>query len=125
MLKIIKAFLLGGTASIITEGIFRFLSFLPVNDYERVLISFVVMGILGGILFIAGIYQRLEYTYGFGAMLPICGLPSAIGSNISIQYDKSPSFCTICRTAILPIAKILLTGFCFSVALGIIIYFVK
>lgn len=119
--KTAKAFLGGGIAAIITQGIFMLFQFVPVTPHAQTLLTLLSMGILGAILYLLHIYPRLEQQVGFGAMLPICGLPVALADSIVKHLENGETTKSALKKSVLPVVGVLLTGFCFSVIFAVIV----
>ena len=119
--KTAKAFLFGGAASVLTQLLFTVLEPLPFTPYAKSLLALLAMGVLGACLFFFDIYPRLEQRFGFGAMLPICGLPAAVAGGILSHLNNGEATASALKKGILPVAAILLTGFIFSVCAALIL----
>lgn len=112
--KTTRAFFFGGVAAVITEFFYRFFAFLPVNPYERSLLVLGIVALIGTILFLLGIYPKLEKQFGFGAMLPIAGLPPAIASGIAVMRREKAPLAQIIKKGILPVIYVLVFGIIFA-----------
>ena len=108
------AFLFGGTIALITEILYRFLAFIPGNPYERSLIILVIMAVIGTLLQLLNIYPKFEKIFGFGAMLPIVGLPPAIAGGIARMRKENAATAQIMKKGFLPVAYVLLFGIGFA-----------
>ncbi len=76
---IFMAFLIGGIFSVIGQAITML--WLPVIGPDSPWLGFAIlvsMGVIGVIMFIAGIHQKLEPKAGFGLILPFNGFCAAI-----------------------------------------------
>ena len=81
--KIASTFIVGGMIGVIGQVLFTFyISVLGPDSPLMGAFLLVSMGLIGGILFVFGIYQKLEETSGFGAMLPFSGFATAISGAI-------------------------------------------
>lgn len=115
------AFLFGGTISVITEALFQGLSFVPVNPYEQSLLALVCVAFLGTLLQFLGIYAKFVKIFGFGAMLPIAGLPPAIAHSIAQQREENAATAQVVKKGFLPIAYVLLFGIGFAALYAVIL----
>ncbi|MCL1799711.1 MAG: hypothetical protein FWG23_08265 [Eggerthellaceae bacterium] len=73
------AALVGGVFGVVGMGLVAAYSFTPLYG-QGVSIFFVLgtLGLIGAILFLCGVYPKLEAIGGMGAVLPICGFVSAV-----------------------------------------------
>lgn len=115
-----KAFLFGGAAAVLTQLIYTALTPLPFTPYAKSLLALITMGVFGALLFFFDFYPKWEQRFGFGAMLPICGLPAAVAGGILKELKDGERTTTALKKGILPVATILLTGFLFSVCAALI-----
>lgn len=109
------AFLFGGIVAVITEIIYKALFFIDVNPYERSLVALVIVASIGTVLQLIGVYSKLERIFGFGAMLPIAGLPPAIAGGIEQMRKENAAMAQIIKKGLLPIVNVLLFGIGFAV----------
>lgn len=119
--KIGLAFLFGGTVAVITEILFKALAFIPINPYEQSLLALVSVAFLGTIFQLIGVYAKLEKIFGFGAMLPIAGLPPAIAGGIARLRKENAPTTQIIKKGFLPVAYVLLFGIGFAALYAVIL----
>ena len=119
--KTVKAFLFGGMVAVITEILYQFLAFIPVNPYERSLITLVLIAFIGTLLNLLGLYPKLEKSFGFGAMLPIAGLPPAISNGIARMRKENAAAGETMRKGFLPVAYVLIVGIGFALLYAVVV----
>ncbi len=115
------AFLFGGSVAVITEILYKALSFIPVNPYEQSLLTLVGVAFLGTLLQLLGVYAKLEKVFGFGAMLPIAGLPPAIAGGIARLRKENAPTAQIIKKGFMPVAYVLLFGIGFAALYAVIL----
>ncbi len=118
--KIGLAFLFGGSIAVITEVFYNVLAFIPVSPYALSLIVLVLMASIGAMLYVFGLYPKFERIFGFGAMLPIIGLPPAICNGIAQVRKENAPTSQIIKRGFLPIGYVLLFGIGFAVLYAVI-----
>ncbi|HMM06194.1 MAG TPA: SpoVA/SpoVAEb family sporulation membrane protein [Clostridiales bacterium] len=119
--KVGLAFLFGGAVAMITEILFQALAFVPVNPYEQSLLALVSVAFLGTLLQFLGVYAKFVKIFGFGAMLPIAGLPPAIAGAIARLRGENAPTAQIIKKGFLPVAYVLLFGIGFAVLYAVIL----
>lgn len=69
-------FVFAGAAGLAAQLLY--LLWQPVNAEYAVELAFVTMGVIGALLYVAGIFQKMEDAAGFGAVLPLSGYTAGI-----------------------------------------------
>jgi hypothetical protein len=119
------AFLVGGLLCLLCEIILVIFSNTPLYAAGfSALVSLLVMGVIGSILFIAGIYPKLEKFGGMGAVLPFSGLAAAV-AGITVGVGKATgSVGKGAITAFIEImTKVIWLGIAISMVIGAIYHF--
>lgn len=92
--KLAGAFIVGGIFGLMGQVIMVLIGGILGPGYGPELVVPLVlgvMGIIGGVLFACGLYQKIEKVGGFGAIMPFCGLAAAVaGAICGIRGSGAP-----------------------------------
>lgn len=73
------AFVVGGCIGLITQLLFVIAQMMVgTNVMLAMVVAFLMLGVLTTVLFVAGIYERIERVGYFGAVLPFSGLVAGV-----------------------------------------------
>mgnify|MGYP000926782770 CR=1 FL=1 len=75
---IFSAFIVGGLLAVVGQVFMNIFIALGVEPGLTAPLTLVAMGVIGGGLFIVGIYQKIEKVGAFGAILPFSGFAAAV-----------------------------------------------
>ena len=121
---ILSAFGVGGIFSVLGQGIMAILSNMLGADSTFVgPLTLVVLGLIGGILFIGGIYQKIEKISVFGAMLPFSGLAAAVAGTFAGTKMQSGSSGMAFKAAVALVLYVVGIGTILSVIIGVVAFF--
>ncbi len=122
--QILSAFIVGGLFAVFGQGVMSVLaSVLGVNSPLIVPLTLVVFGLLGGVLFIGGIYQKIEKIGGFGAILPFSGLAAAVAGVFAGAQAQTGSSSAAAKAASSLVVYVAGLGTILSVIVGIVAFF--
>lgn len=121
---ILSAFVIGGILSVVGQFfIVIFASILGMSSPLVGPLALVALGLVGGILFIAGIYQKLEKIGGYGAILPFSGLAAAVaGLFVGAKAEKGSSYDGL-KASLSLIVYVIGIGTILSVIVGIVAFY--
>lgn len=120
-------FVTGGIFGVIGQFIFTILLGL-VGPTSPLLGTYLLwaMGLIGGIMFIFGAYQKLEKIAGFGAIMPFSGLVSAVAGAIAgPKQAGAPMGKAIKNSMVMVVAYVIGIGTLLGIIVGIIAFLVK
>ena len=122
--QIVSAFIVGGIFAVVGQSLISVISSL-LGGFSMmvVLVTLLVLGMMGGVLFISGIYQKIEKIGAFGAILPLCGLVAAIGGIYSGAKINTGSTRDAVKEALLFVLYILGIGTILAVHVGVIAFY--
>lgn len=125
MLKqILSSFIVGGLFSVLGQGLMSLFALtLGGNSPFIVPFTLISLGLMGGMLFIGGIYQKIEKIGAFGAILPFSGLAAAVAGTFSGTKAQNGSSSAAVKAAISLVVLVLGTGTILSVIVGIVSFF--
>ncbi|MEG0873907.1 MAG: SpoVA/SpoVAEb family sporulation membrane protein [Clostridiales bacterium] len=118
--KVAYAFFCGGCLSIGAQGLFTLYNVLPFTVGAKVSLMLLTIGVLGAVAFLFNLYPKLEKHFGFGAIMPICGLSAAIAGGIAGELKKGATKKNAFKKGALPVIMVLVVGCCCSMVVGII-----
>ena len=119
--KLACTFIVGGVLGVIGQALFTF--YIGVLGLDSPLLGaflLVSMGLIGGILFIFGFYQKLEETAGFGAILPFSGFATGISGAIVGARMSGASLGQSIKAGLMVVVVIIGTGTVLSIIVGLI-----
>lgn len=121
---ILQSFIVGGLFSILGQSLMLALgSALGQNSPFVVPLTLVSLGIIGGILFIFGIYQKIEKVGAFGAILPFCGLAAAVAGLFTGTKAETGSWNAAIKAALSLVVYVIGIGTILSVIVGVIAFY--
>ncbi|MBO4352695.1 MAG: SpoVA/SpoVAEb family sporulation membrane protein [Eggerthellaceae bacterium] len=124
MKKLFNAFMIGGAFSVIGQlFIFAWAALLGPNNSLVNPLTMVTMGVLGLLLFVSGMAQKLEKLTTMGVTIPISGMVIAIGGvTAGVRHETENVGAAAKAGAGLPL-RVLGTGAALSVALSALLWF--
>lgn len=125
MLKqILSAFIVGGLFSVLGQGLMSLFALTLGGDSPFIVpLTLISLGLMGGVLFIGGIYQKIEKIGAFGAILPFSGLAAAVAGAFSGTKAQNGSSSAAVKAAISLVVLVLGTGTILSVIVGVVSFF--
>lgn len=122
--KLAGAFIVGGIFGLIGQILFTIYVGLLGPDSPLLMVFLLVsMGMLGGILFALGLYQKLEAIGGFGAMLPFSGFATGICGAIVGTRMAGASMGQAIKAGLMVVVYVVGLGMAFSIIVGLIASF--
>lgn len=119
------SFLIGGALCLVGEIILVAVCFTPLYEMGfQAVTSLLLLGIFGGILFVFGVYQKLEQKGGMGAVMPLSGLMAAIAGmfcEVSQQLDSKGKAAFLVLRDLM--AKVILLSITLSAVISAVYYF--
>ncbi|MFA6807929.1 MAG: SpoVA/SpoVAEb family sporulation membrane protein [Eubacteriales bacterium] len=123
--SVANAFIVGGILGLIGHILLKqYIGVLGPDSPIIGLLLLITMGIIGGILFNLKIYQKLEESSGFGAMLPFSGLASAIAGAIVGTRSSGAPLSQAIKSGLMVVVTVVGTGTLLSIIIGLIAFFV-
>lgn len=118
------AFIIGGIFGVIGQALLSiYIGLLGPDSPLLLALLLVSMGLIGGILFIFGIYQKLEAIGGFGAMLPFSGLATGVSGTIVGAREAGASMGQAIKSGLMLVVFVADLGMVFSCIVGLIASF--
>jgi len=122
--QIVSAFIVGGLFAVMGQGLMSIFAMSLGGDSVLIVpLTLVSVGLIGGVLFIAGIYQKIEKIGTFGAILPFCGLVAAIGSLYAGTKAQTGSSGAAAKAGIQLALYVLGIGTILSIIIGAVAFF--
>lgn len=88
--RLLRAFIVGGAIGLLSELFFvLWTGVFGAGSMWCTPATLLTLGICGGLLFVFGIYQKIERFAGMGAVFPFSGLASAIAASFAAGREKS------------------------------------
>jgi hypothetical protein len=84
--KLLGSFIVGGFFGLIGQLLLVLIGSAlgPGFDPNMIaVLTLIVMGIIGALLFACSLYQKIDKIGGFGAIMPFCGLAAAVSGAVS------------------------------------------
>lgn len=121
---IFSAFVVGGLFSILGQGLtVMFTSALGAGSGLVVPLVLLTFGVIGALLFICGIYQKIEQVGAYGAILPFCGLCAAVAGTYLGAKTQTGSSSAGTKAAVSLILFVVGIGTIFSVIVGVVAFY--
>lgn len=122
--QIFSSFIVGGLLAILTQGLMN-LSVAALGAGSPFVgpMTLLLIGLIGGLLFIAGIYQKIEKVGYFGAILPLCGLVAAVAGVFTGTKMETGSSGAAAKAAINLVLFVLGIGTILSMIIGVIAFY--
>lgn len=122
--SVFSAFIVGGLFAVLGQGITVMLISLMGADSMLIgPLTLLVLGLIGGILYIADIYPKIEKIGAFGAILPFSGLTVAIATVFAGTKAQSGSAAAAAKAAVSLVLYIVGTGFILCAIVGAVAFF--
>lgn len=119
------AFLIGGSLCLVGQVLLVLVCFTPL--YERglhALAALLLLGIFGGVLFLADIYPKLEKKGGMGAVMPFSGLMVSVASMFCEAAQETGSKSKAAGIVLSQLmGKVILLAMVIAVMLSTVYYF--
>jgi hypothetical protein len=122
---LIGAFLVGGIAAVIGQGLMIFWANLLGPTIFVDLLSLVCLGIIGGLLVVAGVFPKVEAFGGIGTGLTFGGFCAVVGSTFAAKKAETGSSGEAFKAAISLVLYVIGTGILMSFLIAVISWFVK
>lgn len=119
------SFLVGGLIALVAEVILVLVCLTPLYEMGfHTVASLLLLGIMGGILFVVGVYPKLEEKAGIGAIMPISGLMSAVSGMFCGAFKETGSKRKAAFAVLINLmGKVVLLAIVISAVIGSIYYF--
>ncbi|MDR3307782.1 MAG: SpoVA/SpoVAEb family sporulation membrane protein [Coriobacteriales bacterium] len=127
--QLVGAFVVGGALAFIGQLIYALWCAVIVSGESGFLstlaapLTLASMGVVGGVLYLPGIYDKLEEWGGFGAMLPFSGFCVAVSHTVEGAKVDSGSFGKAVKAGAVLVAQIIGVGSLGAVILAAIAVF--
>lgn len=122
--QIFSSFIVGGLLSVLAQGLMDFsAAALGAESPLVVPMTLTLIGLIGGLLFIAGIYQKIEKIGCFGAILPLCGLVAAVAGVFTGTKMETGSSGAASKAAVSLVLFVLGLGTILSVLIGVVAFY--
>ncbi len=119
------AFVVGGVYAVIGQIIIALLSAVLGPDFMFLgHLALLLVGIVGFLLYVTGIHQKLASFSGYGSNLPLNGFAAAIADVFGGTYEESGSFGAGVVSALKLLGLVVGVGGGIAVALGAILFFI-
>jgi len=119
--KLVGAFVVGGCMGLL--GQLLMMLFGAIVGAESILfmpLILISMGVIGAVLFVLGIYQKIEKVGRIGALMSFCGLPTGVAGGIcGIRGGGAPLGKAIAN-GLKPLTIIIGTAFIGSALIGVV-----
>ncbi|MDR2211409.1 MAG: SpoVA/SpoVAEb family sporulation membrane protein [Spirochaetaceae bacterium] len=122
---LIGAFIVGGIAAVIGQGLMVFWGGLLGPTIFVDLLSLVCLGLIGGLLVILGLYPKVEQFGGIGAGLTFGGFCAVVGSTFAAKKGETGSSGEAAKAAVSLVMYVIGTGVLLSFLVAVISWFVK
>lgn len=122
---ILSAFVVGGLFSVLGQGLMVFFASTLGGGSPLIgPLTLVALGLIGGVLFVAGIYQKIERIGAFGAILPFSGLAAAVAGIFNGTQTQTGSWGMAAKAAVVSLVLYVVgIGTILSVLVGVIAFF--
>lgn len=121
---VFSAFIVGGLFSILGQWLLvMYTSALGANSGLIIPLVLLTFGVLGALLFICGIYQKIEKIGYYGAILPFCGLCAAVAGTFLGAKTQTGSSSAGTQAALALIKFVLGIGIFLAVLVGIVAFY--
>jgi hypothetical protein len=122
---VLSAFVVGGLFSVLGQGLMVFFASALGGDSALVgPLTLVALGLIGGVLFIGGIYQKIEKIGAFGAILPFSGLAAAVAGIFAGTKAQTGSLRAAAKAAVVSLVLYIVgIGTILSVIVGVVSFF--
>jgi peptidoglycan/LPS O-acetylase OafA/YrhL len=122
---ILSAFIVGGLFSVLGQGLMVFFASTLGGDSPLIgPLTLVALGFIGGVLFIGGIYQKIEQIGAFGAILPFSGLAAAVAGIFTGTKAETGSWGLATKAAVVSLVLYVVgIGTILSVIVGAVAFF--
>ncbi|SHN57852.1 SpoVA/SpoVAEb family sporulation membrane protein [Desulfitobacterium chlororespirans] len=122
--QIISSFIVGGLLAVLTQGYMNFSAgVLGAQSPLVVPMTLLLIGLTGGVLFIVGIYEKIEKLGYFGAILPLCGLVAAVAGVFTGTKMETGSSGAATKSALNLVLFVLGLGTILSMLIGAIAFY--
>ncbi|NMA68438.1 MAG: SpoVA/SpoVAEb family sporulation membrane protein [Desulfitobacterium sp.] len=89
--QILSAFIVGGLFAVLGQFLIVSYSSTGLQPANAGRLTLLTLGVIGGVLFILGIYQKIEKFGAYGAILPFSGLAAAVAGVYEGAKSKTGS----------------------------------
>ncbi|MFA6808447.1 MAG: SpoVA/SpoVAEb family sporulation membrane protein [Eubacteriales bacterium] len=122
---IMSAFVVGGLFSILGQGLMvLFISLLGGNSPFIGPLTLLSLGLIGAVLFIAGIYQKIEKIGAFGAILPFSGFAAAVAGVFAGTKVETGSWGSATKAAVVSLVLYVVgIGTIISIITGVVAFY--
>lgn len=123
--QIAWAFLVAGVLCLVGEAILVAVCFTPLYEMGfHSVVALLVFGIFGGILFLVGIYPKLEEKAGIGAIMPLSGLMASVAGMFCGMAEETGSKSKAARGVLIELmGKVILLSIVIASIVSAVYYF--
>lgn len=122
---IAAAFVVGGILAVVGQLFLTlYTAILGADSMFLAALTLVSVGLVGAVLFVAGIYQKIEKFGGFGAIMPFSGLAAAVGGTIAGAKQGGATTGQAIKEGVMLVVYVVGIGTVISVIIGVIAFFV-
>jgi len=114
------AFIVGGAIGVVGQLLVTLYTALGAPPALVPVLMLASISIISTILDIFGIYGKITFFGGVGAMLPFCGLPPSISMAARAQLGEGKSFVSAIWPSLKPAAIIFSIGYVFCIILAVL-----
>lgn len=122
---LLGSFLVGGILAAVGQAFMNLaIAVLGPGSFFIAAVTLVGVGLVGAILFVFGIYQKIEQVGGFGAALPFSGLAAAVAGTVVRTKESGSSMTSSMLAGAKLAAWVLGTGSFIVIAIGVVAFLV-
>lgn len=123
--RVLTAFVVGGLFAMLGQVFMLVFAAMLGGDSPLVgPLALIALGLLGGILFIFGIYQKIEKFASYGAILPFSGLAAAVAGVYEGAKEQTGSTGAALKTAVVSLVLYVVgIGTILSVIVGVVAFY--
>jgi len=114
------AFIVGGAIGVVGQLFSMLYTNLGLPPALTAIFMLASISVISSILDILGLYGKITFFGGIGAMMPFCGLPPSISMVFSQQLDEGKPLGRAVWAALKAAAIIFAIGYVFCIALALI-----
>ena len=122
---LLGSFVVGGILAMVGQAFMSLaVAILGADSFFIAAATLIGVGLVGAILFVFGIYQKIEQVGGFGAALPFSGLAAAVAGCVVRAKEDGASMGTSMLAGVKLATWVLGTGSLIVVVIGIVAFLI-
>jgi len=114
------AFIVGGAIGVVGQLFSMLYTYLGVPPALTAILMLASISLISSILYVLGLYGKITFFGGIGAMMPFCGLPPSISMVFSQQLAEGKPLGRAVWASLKTAALIFAIGYAFCIAVALV-----